>query len=108
MVINYGTILFTFAYFATILGLHIKPQRGQLQHGKQTETTTMVLIITRKMIKIILQQQQDKFYLLFRMAIILVFILCGILSELTKIAAPASNNIWIDQFMMIVMGTAVD
>ena len=94
---EWGTILFTFAYFATFLRLHRKSQRGQLRHGKQVETTTMVLIITRKNDKnTITAARQFLFdlnnvYLLFIMAVILVFILCDILSQLTTAAATTTT-----------------
>ena len=79
-----------FTYFATILRLHKKSQPEQVQHGKQIETP-IVLTITRK-------EAENNFtttraflfdfnnvYSLFRMAIILIFILCGISSQLTII-----------------------
>ena len=82
---QYATILFT--YFATILRL----QRAQFQHGKQIETIKKKdknnITTTARAFLFDL----NNVYLLFRMAIILVFILCGISSQLTIVIAPTST-----------------
>ena len=113
---EYGTISFTFAGLATILELHTKSQQRELQYGKQIETATMLLITTRKNDKNIITTTERQFlfdlnnvYLIFRMAIILVFILVGIFPQTITIMAyqKVQQYIRIDQFMMIVMRTYV-